>query len=338
MKLIKKVWFSPYTLTERQSRKNHYGILLKVLFLKGEIGYTSLHPLFSFGEGRLSDYFSLLKDCNKLDVLMKTKTLGKKTPYRGGAVCSFKIQARYLNLSLQSAWLDAQARVQGHSLLFGYSPIESYKFISNIHEALVYKSYCTFKIKMGENLELETKQLKEFIKNFSTNFRWRLDFNGRISQSQWIQWEKKNFYLLPYVDYIEDPFSPFSMVPSRFPLAGDWGLAYFCPIRVIKASRHCLTSVYEDLAGSRYHRVIFTHSLAHPLEARLSWVKANHFYKVHPRKKETCGLDYPFDFFEKNDFSCFYSPSQFYSSAGTGLGFDELLEQQKWKSLEYDFC
>ena len=240
-----------------------------------------------------------------------------------------------LSVVLEDTWMDAKARSTNHSLLFGYRPIQNHYLISNIDQwdSLNTNLFNVFKIKMGFHLQSETKQLRTMIKNVGKKKSFRLDFNDRLSKQEWQKWESENKDIHPYIDFIEDPYLNFSYTPSCFSLAQDWSDLHYCPVRVVKSSRHSLYSIYQKLAEGRFQRVVFTHSLTHPLEARLSWVKAVQFYKVHPRKKEICGLNYPLDYYEKNDFSCFYSSSQFYSPLGAGLGFDRLFEKQNWRVL-----
>ena len=324
MDSIRKIWISPYILKEKRNKKEHSGFLLKVLFSKGQVGYNCVHPFSQFGEGCLSDYIPLLRQCQEL----QQKYFEEKT---------WKIKSEknkyLLYVILEDTWMDAKARSANRSLLFGHRPIQNHYLISNIHHwpLLDSPSFKMFKIKMGFHLQSETRQLRKMIKSLGQKKSFRLDFNGRLSKQEWKKWESENRDIHLYIDFIEDPYLNFSYAPSCFSLAQDWSDVHYCPIRVVKAIRHSLFSIYQNLAEGRFQRVVFTHSLTHPLEARLSWVKAVQFYKVHPRKKEICGLNYPLDYYEKNDFSCFYPPSQFYSPVGAGLGFDRLLEKQNWR-------
>ena len=314
MEPIKEIWTSSYTLTEQASQKERTGLLIKVLFSKGIIGYNSIQPLSHFREGMLSDYIEILKN-------IPSKNIQKNK------------QAIWIDTILQDAYMDATARSKGQSLLFGYPLIQSHYLISNINlwNSLDEIPFNVFKIKMGSHLTKENLKLRQIIENTKKKFQIRLDFNEKLSKKQWDKWEKENKDLISYIDFIEDPFVNFSYTPSFFHLAGDWCQPHHGITRVLKPSRHKLQQILKELAISKFQRFIFTHSLSHPLEARLSWVKASQFYKIHPRKKEVCGLHYPLNFYRKNDFSCFYT--NFYAPLGTGLGFDSLLSRQKWIRL-----
>ena len=333
MDSIKKIWICLYVLIKKRSKEEYTGALLKVLFSKDKIGYGNLHPLPYFGEGSLSDYIHLLKN---LDLFNFNKNYLWSHPIHGlkkvDLLCK---QKKWIRIILQDIWMDAQARSLGRSLLFGYAPIKSHYLISNIYafKNLDHLPFGIFKIKMGRFLKEETTHLKKIIQNSSRKLCFRLDFNERISKQDWEKWETENTDILSYIDYVEDPYRHFSYIPSKIYLAQDWSDTHYCPVRVIKASRYSLNSIYRQLAAGRFQRVVFTHSLTHPLEARLSWVKTAQFYAVHPGLKEICGLNYPLNYYEKNDFSFLDLSSQLYSPLGTGLGFDTLLEKQNWKLL-----
>ncbi len=322
---IQKVWISPYTLVERFNRKKHRGLLLKVLFSNFGIGYSQIHPLSQWGEGMLSDSLSLLKEYILQNKSFKEKNIKNSTLHK-----NFNL----LSLSIQTAQEDAQARLQSKSLLYGYSSIRNHYLISDISSFdNVPDGFSVFKMKMGDYLEKETQSLRKWMKEWNTKIKFRLDFNGKIPKTIWHQWERENQSIASFIDFIEDPFSQFYFIPSVFSLAQDWSETHYCPIRVIKGSRYSLSDVCDLLARSQAQRFVFTHSLVHPLEARISYLKACQFYKIHPQKKEVCGLHYDSDFYEANDFSRYYSQDQFYSSLGKGLGFDDLWDKQKWIAI-----
>ena len=317
---IKKIWISPYILVEKLTRKKHEGLLLKVLFSYSGIGYSQIHPFEQQKETSLSDSISLLKEC-----------ISKNTEEKNIRNMSIYKNFNLLNLSLQIAKEDAQARLQNKSLFFNYSPLESHYLISDIRLLKnIPSDFSILKIKMGSQLGKETDLLRKTIEELMVNIRFRLDFNEKLSKKNWQKWEKENQDLAAYIDFIEDPFYPFNFIPSVFSLAQDWSQTHYCPVRVIKGSRYHLSDVCRFLARFQAQRFIFTHSLTHPLEARISYLKACQFYKIHPQKKEVCGLHYDLHFYEPNDFSRYYSKNQFYSSLGTGLGFDDLWLRQKW--------
>ena len=329
---VQHIWISPYTLIEEKSLKARQGLLIKALFEAGEEGYGDLHSFPEFLEGELKDYMQILTD----KFLFKKKIPPPPPPPRYFYSSKKEMQNRQIRILHQTfldIYLDAQARAEKKSLLWGYTPIDSHYLLTNCHSysSLDHLNFKMIKIKI-QRVE-DSLKIKKLLKNTSKNFRFRLDFNYQLTKKKWQEWERKNQDILPWIDFIEDPFLNCFQVKTRFPLAWDWGEACRSSIRVIKAPRFSIKSVCSQLALGRWDRVIFTHTLRHPLSARLSFVRAAGFYKIHPRKKEVCGLHYPSHFFLKNDFSQEYPSSLFYSPLGTGLGFDELLNKQKWRLL-----
>ena len=295
---ICSLWISPYTLTEKVSKKTHSGCLLKVLFKENKIGYSVLHPFPCFGDPPVSFYLQELKNKRETDLT---------------------------SVSLEDALMDAEARFKNINLLSFGMPIENHHLILDLHCMPNWDSISSpiVKIKMGRDLKKESLKLKQLIQSSSCKKKLRLDFNYRLNRKTWNQWIQDHAFLLPDIDFIEDPFRGFWTEPSRWPIAWDWGKAPYCPIRVIKASRFSLKELCSMLAQGQFQRIIFSHCLTHPLEAHLSLVKARQFYKIHPKKKEVCGLNYLWDFYEGFE-------SYKHKSQGTGLGFDSLLQQQDW--------
>ena len=297
---VKKIWISP-------SVQKIEGLLFKILFKDKTLGYNSLHPLSNFGEGILSNYISLLKDLS----FLKKKNLS--------------YQENLLKLCFEGAYLDGTYRNKKQSLLSGFSPLKNHKLIFNIEDHQSFDGFknSIFKIKMGKNILKETLHLRKIIQNTKQEFKIRLDFNAQLSLPEWNQWRKENQDLKPFIDFIEDPSSPLFL--CDFPVASDWEFLFFSPIKIIKPTRIHFNELNKKIAQGNFKRIIFTNTLTHPLEARLSYVLAQKFYQIHPNKKEVCGLDYPL-----NNSTSFLNQDGFDSSYGTGLGFDSILEKQKW--------
>ena len=82
------------------------------------------------------------------------------------------------------------------------------------------------------------------------------------------EWSKTFLVCFPTLILLKILFVGFEKIKTGWPFAWDWGRVHHCPIRVIKASRHSLSSVIKGLAWNQFQRVTFTHALTHPLEAR----------------------------------------------------------------------
>ena len=165
MEPIKNIWTSFYTLTEQLSKKDRPGLLIKVLFSTGRIGYNCLHPLSSFKEGSLSDYIQILKNTSTQQIAPKDD------------------QTALLHTILQDAYMDADARSKNQSLLFGYPPLQNHCLISNIKQPVYLdrRAFSVFKVKMGSQLREETINLRRMIKNTKKKFSsdWILMNNYR---------------------------------------------------------------------------------------------------------------------------------------------------------------
>lgn len=301
--LVKNLWIYPYKLIERLSKKEHEGVLLKVLFFSDQIGYGVLHPLPMFNkEESLSYHLQCLKNQTLTPLFMKTLESIKKD-------ASFRSQNKNMMNLVES--------IQNHYLISNIFSIDSFDFID-----------CKwFKVKIGDQIHKETQKLRQILKNTKKDIKLRLDFNYKISNYEFKLWEKENKDLATVVEFIEDPFLHFSHFQSVFSFAWDWGEVHYCPLRIIKPSRHPLSYVLKGIGMNYFQRVFFTHACTHPLEARGAKVEASYFYKIHPSKKEVCGLNYPYYLFEKDEFIEQDSSPQ----EGTGLGYDNIFKKLSWK-------
>lgn len=298
---IQQIYTHYFPLTQIHNGRVQHGVLLKIILNSGEQGYSSFYPLPLLKDDCLDYHLQFLKH---------------------------KVATPLLEHSLSIAQKDAKARSQKINLLQDLIPIKNHNLVLDIFSLknLDELSSSIIKIKMGEDLNAETKKLKDVIRNTKKTFKLRLDFNHKLSSSLWKEWEKQNQAFIPIIDFIEDPFIGCSRYTSRFPLAFDFEQTHFYPIRIVKPSRLALDSLLKNVSRGEVKRVIFTHSLNHPLEARWSRVAANQFYKVHSSKQEACGLDYNFSLFEKNEFTGAHSE-------GIGLGYNQVLENLKWIRL-----
>jgi hypothetical protein len=163
---------------------------------------------------------------------------------------------------------------------------------------------------------------------YATNMLWRLDFNGRLSAAEFQPWwDGLDSALKARIDFVEDPVTDEEFNPEG-PWADDWLRRRFSRVRVVKPAREAA----EDLAS--YNRIIFTHSLDHPLgQACAAWTAA-HFYAEHPKFMEICGLAAPTQY-PPNPFSeaWFCEGPRLKPTPGTGFGFDEILESLSWERI-----
>lgn len=210
--------------------------------------------------------------------------------------------------SLMFASVDAKARRQNRNLLMG----------------LDWPGTRETKIKMTETTDLS---------QYASRSRLRLDFNGAWSRAEienW--WMKLPIVIRQKIDVIEDPYDeegkctiPTEILYSDWIDNPHWGGKIFKPARDF--------SIYEQ-SKRRFKKVMFTHSLDHPLgQASAIWEAAT-FYKRYPRLKQAGG-------FGVVKGSAFHEFEQVWSRSsdrlkptpGLGFGFDSQLRALTWERL-----
>ena len=102
------------------------------------------------------------------------------------------------------------------------------------------------------------------------------------------------------------------------------------PALVIKSSRKDPTPLFKKQA--LFKRVIFTHTLAHPLDQLVSAYFAGEFYKAQPLLSEVGGLVQT-GIYEKSIWTLPYKGPFFPKLSGSGWGFSHLLNRLSWKKL-----
>ena len=129
---------------------------------------------------------------------------------------------------------------------------------------------------------------------------------------------------LKNIDFIEDPKEKYPYPP----FAQDF-LNFPSPIKIIKPSYQPLSHIFQSPSFPLLRRIIFTHSLDHPLGRVTSAYWAGVFYKNYPRFFEEGSFlgESPFKNYPLSQASSFIPPS------GFGFGFTESLKKEGWKSL-----
>ena len=315
---VKKVWFYSYHLKPKIGEKIRQGALLKWEFSKGQIGYSDLHPWPEKGE------YDLKIQMEKL----KNKTL---TPL--------------LTIAKELAFIDAQARAGGLSLLNGLKIPSSHYLISHINSFTVEdmednlkKGFKIFKVKLKDPLEESSRAWINLAKTFKGQICWRLDFNSYLSLKVWQEWKQK--YLTSPVkeniDFIEAPFDYEERLWQKNKnLALDvWSdKENSLPVSVLvwKPARKPYSQLMKKNQNRLFKRVVFTHSLAHPLDQLATAFLSASFYHAQPQFFE-CGAFVQTSHYEKHPFSLpSASPQLKYSVDGPGFGFSSLLKKLPWK-------
>lgn len=174
-------------------------------------------------------------------------------------------------------------------------------------------------------------------------WRWRLDFNGCLNENDALKfWKSLPHHLKTRIDFIEDP-CPFSvqswerLVDAGMPLALDMGsdsehqpaISSDLPIiRIVKPAR-------EATPEYLYEPPVFTTVMDHPVGQLWAVYQAADYYRnALPTEIPLCGLCTHL-LFEPDPFldQMGGMNPQVAVPAGTGLGFDGMLEALPWKKL-----
>lgn len=238
--------------------------------------------------------------------------------------------------SLRFARIDAEARATGTNLLEGLPiPPSHYLVISlqnlegGLLEILMSQGFTHLKIKVGQQVPEEILQLKTLMgSHVGQRFRWRLDFNGRLSVDQFAEFLDAMKDFLHLIDFIEDPCpyqtDTWASIQSHYgiSLACDrWALEALgspaaASVIILKPAIH-----HEDLFQNHKQRLVVTSYLDHPLGQACAAYIAGKLALT-----EVCGL-LSHTAYEATPFSSRLSTGtpHFHPIPGTGFGFDEIL-------------
>lgn len=307
-------------IQHRSAYHSRIGALLKFTFGEGEIGYADCHPWEELGDLPLMEQLNLLSQ-------------GRLTP--------LTIRSRYF------AEIDAKARSQNKNVFSGLPLPQSHLLIGQLRnvDAITQglrEGFTHFKIKIGHDLENESKLLHVAFRLLPKHCRMRLDFNMKIDKPAFCNFLKQFENHLKQIDFYEDPF--------KFDL-DDWNeiekeyqiqLACDEPLELmLSKSSQKLPSIAvlkpailsEDLIRNWQGRIVVTSYLDHPL----GQLAAAYIAAKLPLKGEICGL-HTHRLYASNEFSeqlTQLGPS-FCVPEGTGFGYDTLLSKLKWIPLTND--
>ena len=311
--MSESIYVHPYTLRSRaplnarSGRQDHQGVLIR----EGG-GYGCIHPWPELGDLALMDQLDFLRQ-------------GKLTPLTRSA--------------LHCAKADAAARRAGRSLFVGLQVPRSHATLPMDEVAFqqaVDAGFDRVKVKMGRDLVLEA----EFVRSMAERYpalRWRIDFNGtqkcedveRLMLSLGEAFCEK-------IDFLEDAFSgsigPIVALPLAVDREVETKLEDFS-VAVLKPAINEMPALLER-AQAAAKRVVITSYMDHPLGQSYAAWHAALAVRDFPDLIDRCGL-ITHGLFEPDDFTeALGSPApDFHPPSGTGLGFDELLENLPWTPL-----
>lgn len=298
-----KVWISPYKLKLADSGETREGFLLKLQTSEFEAGYSDCFPWQSFGDPSVSQLVEWIQP-------------GKSSPL--------------LQRSLYFAKLDGIARAEKKKLL-STQIIKNHYLVTNLMslnskkvEDLLGKGFISFKIKVGENPEEETKQFRSCFEEYFDKVSFRLDFNCRFTSKY-----SELISLCKNLEFVEDPTETAEEWEGfrkdfRFPVALDQALKnkYF-DLQVIKPAKQ---GEQDYLTKD----IVFTSYMDHPVGQAFALYQAQQF---GPQKRDYGLMShhiYDSHLFsnhlanEKNTFSVL---------GDYGIGFDDLWSQVEWQKI-----
>lgn len=303
-----KIWVHPYQLRPCIEKvQPRIGALVKVEWALHQIGYSDLHPYPEFGEATLDVHIDSLA---KVDF------------------------TRLAEISLEYNYMDREFRLLKRNAFLGMIIPRTHRLVMEVEKMNSQtlnqwqkEGVSHIKVKMGADLKRETEAFTELA--FSSSILWRMDFNGRLTEQEFMAWWKQlDDSVRARIDFVEDPLKESEQLKTPGPWADDWLKQKFSKIRVVKPAREAA----EELIS--YDRVVFTHALEHPFgQACAAWAAAN-YYGQHPKKMEVCGLAAA-AIYEPDEFSKVWSCEgpRMKPTTGYGFGFDNLLESLKWERV-----
>ena len=304
-------------LNAASARTEHPGVLLR-LDCDGGYGYGCIHPWPELGDDELEQTLSRLAD-------------GEHTALASRA--------------LECARLDACARREKVSLFADLVIPRSHATLllnGDDFQAAVDAGFDIVKVKLGRDPDAELAFIREQAGRFP-GLRWRLDFNGVLEAA-----EVERFVaalgeeVRTRIDFLEDAYllgsTPWvgARGPFDIPMAVDREVAEVFggfAVAVIKPATLLARPILRR-AHKEGKRVVFTSYMDHPLGQCFAAWEAGRALGSFPGMVDTCGL-VTHGLFESNEFAGLLGPPgpEFHPPAGTGLGFDALLESLAWEPL-----
>lgn len=304
------IWYYPYELIPRRSlgplggMSPRHGALIRL-----DEGFADVHPWPELGHFPLERQLALL-------------ACGETTPLSAQSV--------------RLARLDGEARSRGRSLFEGLRIPDSHYLITGAFEdvdfdAVTRLGFHKAKVKCDRTAGVPQACRPEA----GGPLRFRLDFNAILTADELRQFLERLGDARERIDFIEDPMpydgQLWEDLSSRFGVRfaadqadGDRGVA----VRVIKAAWR------EEPAADSGQELVFTTAMDHPVgQMAAAFVAARAAARMPDRVAE-CGL-LTHELYETNEFSeriVAHGP-RLEAPAGTGVGFDDLLDKLPWKKL-----
>jgi o-succinylbenzoate synthase len=324
------IYCSDYELISYDNQRIRQGSLFRVEFEDGLIGYCDCHPGIDLGDNSLAEQKNLLLN-GKISQLLRR--------------------------SFHFARMDAEARRQKKSLLSALVFPKSHFLLLNLTDAskielpfITQAGFTCLKIKMGNALDFEIKNLKELCeRDKECFFKLRLDFNLKLNQVQFESFLENFKEELHRIDFCEDPF-PFDrhawakiQANYKVDLACDY--ENLQAVDFLDAAKYLIVKPAIEnenifLNGDSDQKIVFTSYLDHPLGQMCAAYVAAKSLAKNPHKIVDGGLCSHI-VYRDNMFSKLlnHSNANFIPAEGTGFGFDNIFPTLEWKKLnEYQLA
>jgi o-succinylbenzoate synthase len=335
--VIQSVDVSKYVLVDAMAPAGprRPGALLRLRFKDGATGFADLCPFPQFGDRELSDELQTLKHLLG----------GQERP-----------PSRLLQQSLLCARWDADARAKGLRLTDG-PRIKNHLLIRSLLDLdvpallkTVSQEFRTLKIKLGQELELETAMLMSLLERLPPDIRVRLDFNSRLTPDRFLRWTDHlhrgiESTLALNIEWIEDPV-PYDPVVWRalkektpWALAVDFGLEAHdfelggAAVLVLKPAIQNVDQVLDKTkhAGLDYS---VTHYMDFAFGQMYAYARAQSLWRELGPRLRVCGLQ-DRDIHVRSEFQGLIQNQgdEIIPPPGLGLGFDQALDDETWSPL-----
>ncbi len=279
-------------------------------------GFACLHPWPELGDDSLKHELAALREGH---------------PLRLGA------------RALRCMELDGEARREGKNLFENLTIPKSHATLLSstslaTADTLNQRGFRTGKLKLPPNLKAAARRLIT-IAAALPEWSWRLDFNATLTHEETL----KFWFMLPEtlrdrIDFIEDPCtcsvkSWRALQNAGIPLACDMPPPHHSSISSCIPARCIVKPARDHIVDGR---PIFTSYMDHPLgQLWAAYCAAFHYRNTATEDVPVCGLVTQ-HVYQPHAFSIalgLYIKPELVPPPGTGLGFDEMLENLPWKRL-----
>lgn len=306
-----------HSLSVTSSALKREGVLLKVSFDSGIVGYADCHPWPEMGD---------------LSLKQQIKKLAQ------GELTSLT------RCALEFASLDAENRSQQKNVLMHQKIPSSHFLVTYIFDwtsqhvqQIIRQGYTHVKLKVGRCIDREVESMHALFLN--TSLKLRLDFNESLTSEAFRHFLQRIQKLRDIIDFIEDPF-PFdscewaAIQNEGWTLACDRQVQNACHqpesarVLVVKPALQC----FEEWRQWIHQTRIVTSYLGHPLGQIAAAYVAS---QVDPSGSLVHGL-LSHHAYQPTHFSqCLsWQNPRFLLPPGNGFGFDQELNQLEWIPLK----